>query len=95
VARDELLAAFASITAVLQTLLAAVSDPANEIRNSLKPDQHAESTCEAQIETQLGQEHGEATPDMHNDDYGLESSLLGSFSRPKTYIITCPNLHVV
>ncbi len=99
-ARDELPAAVASITAALQILLAADYDPANEIRNTSEPDQHAEPTYEANIETQretpLDQGHGEATPDMCNDDYGLISALLGSIkptkdlynrvSEPKRYL---------
>jgi hypothetical protein len=87
VARDELPAGVASITAVLQILLAADYDPANEIRNTSEPDQHAEPTYEANIETQretpLDQGHGEATPDMYNGDYGLNSSLLGSIKPTK------------
>lgn len=84
-ARDELPAAVASITAVLQTLPAAEHAPTDEASDAMAPDQHVKLAyeaqdntqydtmddlqIEAQLRSQVNQGCGEATPDTYSDHY--------------------------
>jgi hypothetical protein len=83
VARDELPAAVASITAVLQTFSAADHEPIQWLLDVAEPEQHTKPTykvhhgsrdeisdapqIEARCETPLDQEHSEVTPDTYNE----------------------------
>ncbi|CAN9308407.1 unnamed protein product [Alternaria alternata] len=96
-ARDELPAAVASITAVLQTLPGTNYEPADEFRDGPELNEPAESIDEAQYspqyeisedsqieqqyETQLDQQRDETAPDTYNDGRGLTPSPSG-FSVP-------------
>jgi hypothetical protein len=93
VARYELPAAVASITAVLQTLPGTNYEPADEVRDGLELNEPAESINEAQYspqyetsedsqieqqyETQLDQQRDETAPDTYNDGRGLTPSPSG------------------
>jgi hypothetical protein len=97
VARDELPAAVASITAVLQTLPGTNYEPADEVRDGPELNEPAESINEAQYspqyetsedsqieqqyETQLDQQRDETASDTYNDGRGLTPSPSG-FSVP-------------
>jgi hypothetical protein len=97
VARDELPAAVASITAVLQTLPGTNYEPADEVRDGPELNEPAESSYQAQYnpqyetsedspieqqyETQLDQQCDETAPDIYNDGRGLTPSPSG-FSVP-------------
>jgi hypothetical protein len=97
VARDELPAAVASVTAVLQTLPGTNYEPADEVRDGPELNEHAESSYQAQYspqyetsedsqieqqyETQLDQQCDKTAPDTYNDGRGLTPSPSG-FSVP-------------
>ncbi|KAB2108040.1 hypothetical protein AG0111_0g3745 [Alternaria gaisen] len=96
-ARDELPAVVASITAVLQTLPGTNYEPADEVRDGPELNEPAESINEAQCspqyeasedsqieqryETQLDQQRDETAPETYNDGPGLTPSPSG-FSVP-------------
>jgi hypothetical protein len=85
VARDELPAAVASITAVLRTLPGTNYEPADEVRDGPELNEPAESIDEAQYspqyetseDSQLDQQPDETAPDTYNDGRGLTTSPSG------------------